>query len=477
MKDIDKFREVISPYRDGWQSINIRTVCFLVYEKWINIGTRIILSEKAVTDPADHTMLPLLPNLCALNVTRGIADLDGLLGHIQTGVVTISEKAIYFGTIEANEVKIAPLSFHFQQARRGTNYFNVEYPYLSLVHSGPGLHNLLHNHEQAPAQDEIDWKLRSLKAPYNGLEDLLINFLGIPRPAYGGIQSALTEVVAPLGIRLGIESTLSNGKLTVHVEGIGGQNSEDVSLGVIALSGRSPVNRIAHDLAKDDWKGSPGATHKEILIGTASSAVIFLSYKGNALDMQTVNDPAVLLKNPRILAYNHFDQDLSVLNEYLLGKGGDQSKDFEIGVGLLFHFCGFNVGPYGRVKALQSKSIQEEIDHVVFLPSGRHIIAIECTKKDLDIDGKLSKFSRRVKELRDLLHTFTVIPLVCTPLSKAMIAKSDNQKADKEQIGVVAIEEIQTILEMAGQNKDPDEILEFLNGLIKKPDDTLFWST
>jgi hypothetical protein len=276
---------------------------------------------------------------------------------------------------------------------------------------------------------------------------------------------------------LGNKSRLSNGKLSIHVENIGTQNPEDVSVGVLALSGISPVNRIACDLTKDDWEGIPGTAHKEILIGTASSAVIFLSFKGNALDMQTVNDPAILLNNPRILTYTHFDQDLSVLNEYLVGKGGVQSTDFEIGVGLLFHFCGFNVGPYGRVKALQSKSIQEEIDHVVFAPSGSHIIAIECTKKDLDINGKLSKFSRRVKELRDLLPTFTVIPLVCTPLNKAMIAESDNQKADKEQIGVVAAEEIQAILQMAGQNKGPDEILELLNGLIKKPDDTLFWST
>lgn len=166
-----------------------------------------------------------------------------------------------------------------------------------------------------------------------------------------------------------------------------------------------------------------------------------------------------------------------MLNDYLLGKGGDQSKDFEIGVGLLFHFCGFNVGPYGRVKALQAKSIQEEIDHLVFAPPGNRIVAIECTKKDLDIDGKLSKFSRRVKELRDLLPGFDIIPLVCTPLSKTRIATSDIQKAGKEHMGVIAAEEIQAILEMAGQNKKPEDILEFLNGLVIKPDDMPFWDT
>ncbi len=477
MKDIDKFRESIRRYRDRWYSIDIRTVCFLAYEKWINMGTRIILSERAAIDPVGQTMLPLLPNLCALNVIKDIAGLDGLLDEIQAGMVTITGETIYFGVIENNDVKITPLNLHFQQARRGTSYFNVEYPYLSLVHSGPALHNLLHNHEQAPAQDEIDWKLRSLAAPYNGLEDLLINFLGISRPDYGGVQSALTEIVAPLGLRLGVESILSNGKLTVHVEGIGGHNTEGISLGVIALSGRSPVNRTTHTLAKGDWKGSPEAVHKEMLIGTASSAVIFLSYKGNALDTQTVNDPAVLLKNPRILAYAHFDQDLSVLNVYLAGEGKDQSTDFEIGIGLLFHFCGFNVGPYGRVKALKAKSIQEEIDHLVFVPPGSHIIAIECTRKDLDTDGKLSKFSRRVKELRTLLPDFTITPLICTPLRKATIPKSDIEKASKEHMGVMAAGEIQTVLEMAGQNKEPKEILEFLNDLIIKPDDMPFWNT
>lgn len=113
-KDMEKFRESIRHYHDRWCSIDIRTVCFLAYEKWINIGTRIILSEKAATDPVGQTMLPLLPNLCALNVTRDIADLDGLLDNIQTGIVTISGETIYFGVIENNDVKITPLSLHFQ---------------------------------------------------------------------------------------------------------------------------------------------------------------------------------------------------------------------------------------------------------------------------------------------------------------------------------------------------------------------------
>lgn len=108
MNDINKFKESISAYQDRWHSIDIRTVCFLAYEKWINLGTRIVLSEKTSTDPADHALLPAMSNFCALHVVRGIADLDEVLDHIHTGMLSISQKEIYFGMIEANEVKISP---------------------------------------------------------------------------------------------------------------------------------------------------------------------------------------------------------------------------------------------------------------------------------------------------------------------------------------------------------------------------------
>lgn len=163
MKDLDKFREAINPYRDEWQSIDIRTVCVLAYQKWISIGTRIELSQNAVKSPSDHALLPSMPNLCALHEVMAIVELDGILDQIQTGTLTVSGKEIHFGTIEANEVKINSPNFQLQRVRRGTTYFHAEYPYMSLTHSGSGLHNLLHNHEQAPTQDEIDWKLRSLK--------------------------------------------------------------------------------------------------------------------------------------------------------------------------------------------------------------------------------------------------------------------------------------------------------------------------
>jgi hypothetical protein len=63
MKDIDKFKGKVILYREGWNSLDIKTVCFLAYEKWINIGTRIILTRHTATKPTNKTILPLYVRL------------------------------------------------------------------------------------------------------------------------------------------------------------------------------------------------------------------------------------------------------------------------------------------------------------------------------------------------------------------------------------------------------------------------------
>ena len=209
--------------------------------------------------------------------------------------------------------------------------------------------------------------------------------------------------------------------------------------------------------------------HKEVSVDNASSVVIFLRFRGNTLDKRRVNDPFALDKNPRIQAYDYLDEDLNKLKNYLRGKGKDPAEDFEIGVGLLLHFFGFNVAPYGRVKA-----INEGIDLIAFVPPSNYIIAVECTIKDLDVNEKLSKFSRRVKELQERLAEFSIIPLIFTALERAKISESDLKKANTERIGVVAFEEIQKLIEMTIEQRQPNEILVYLQNLLPEDSESPF---
>ena len=309
--------------------------------------------------------------------------------------------------------------------------------------------------------------------PYDGLDDLFVSFLGFSKPSWGRVtESASVEIIAPIRVRLGDNCKLYQSKLDIYVETSGYEKLDEISIGLIELSGNTPMRRSSNALAKTDWKRVEDRRigHKEVRVDNVSSVVIFLRFRGNTLAMRRVNDPFALVKNPRIQAYNFFDEDLNKLKNYLRGKGKDPSEDFEIGVGLLLHFFGFNVAPYGRVKA-----INEEIDLIAFVPPSNYIIAVECTTKDLDANQKLSKFSRRVKELQERLAEFSIIPLIFTALERGKISESDLKKAVAERIGVVAAKEIQGLIEMTMEQRQPNEILVYFQNLLPEDSERSFF--
>lgn len=467
MNELEKFKAAIEPYRDGWKSIDIRVVCCLAYKKWVSLGTRIILSEEPPNYAINKSMLPEFPGFSACHETQDIMQLDSLLDQLGRGILSIAGREVHFGTIENNDIKANPSFCIFQDwtSRYPVNH-NIDYPHKALWQWTESFHNLLNNHPDAIGQETLDLKLRTLNVPYEGLDDLLVSFLGLPRQSRGEPPiSPFIAAIAPVKLRLGKNCKMSNGKLDIYLEAMGYKELNEVSLGLIEFSGNIPLRRNSINIDRTDWKNAASLSiaHKEISVQEkVSSVMIILRFRGSALQMLKINDPSALLENPKISAYSHFDKDLTALKKYLggSGKGADLAGDFEIGVGLLLHFCGFNTALYGRVKA-----ISEEIDVISFVPSSDSVIAAECTTKDLDVNDKLSKFSRRVKELRGRLFESTIIPLIFTALERSKISEADIEKAHNEGIGVVSAEEINILLEMAA-TRQPDEILIYLQSLL-----------
>lgn len=468
MSELSKFKEAIKPYIDGWKSVEVKAVCFSAYEKWINLGTRIILSEKPPTDIITFDSLPEFLRFKAFHETLDINKLDDLLVQLERGILTVCGNDIYF-KIESNDVKVTPLSFNFYRDYRSERFIPLNFAYpMVILRAGESIHRLLYNHAEAIGQEYLDSGLRSYKVPYNGLNDVLVSFIGIPKPDFGRIESAIIEVIAPIKLRLENDCKLSNGKLTIHVEVVGYDDLKGISIGLIEHSGTIPQCRTSLVLERTDWKKENGRLIyvKEVDADNATSVDIFLSFKGEFLDMLRVRDPSTILKNPRIKVYDHFDKDLKVLSKYFESS---DSEEFEKGVGLLLHFCGFNVGSYGLVKGKKGTSgIQEEIDLVAFAPDD-YVIAVECTIRDIDVNEKISKFSRRIKELRELfapLGDYIIVPLIFTTLERNKISKSDLEKAGREGVGVVPIENIKELLEMAGQQKGLEENLIYLDSFV-----------
>ncbi len=467
MNQIEKFKEIINKYLDGWQSIDIRSVSFPAYNKWISLATRIILSEKSTRHAISSETFPDCDHIKILREIRNISDLDDILRQIESGILTVTRQEIHLGRIEGNEIK-NNLGFSFHVQRKHYHWLNPqpEVPSLiTLYATGDQIHNVLHHGPDAIGSDELDWELRSLKIPYDGLNDLLGSFLDIPRQHSRSrvIESTVVYINAPIKLRFLDTSTLSKGKFSILVESIGYKKLNDVTVGIVGSTDAGTIYRGSHEFSARDWKPDDKCTVacKEVNVKDLTSASLFLSFRGNVIDNIILHDESALLQNPRILAYSHFDKNIEKLKAYLIGKGKEPSNDFEKGVALLLHLCGFNSALYGQLGG-----IQEEIDIIAFVPNSNDVIAVECTIKDLDANGKMTKFSRRIKELPDELNDYNLLPLLFTALERKNISPTELDSARTERIGVAAAEDIQELLTMAVAQKGIEEIMVYLRGLL-----------
>ncbi len=465
MNEREKFVGLLDPYGGTWDLIDIRSVCFMALGRWINLGTRLILS---VTRPDEIEVgrLPTFPGFGAFHEVRGISALPELLSELDRGVIRVGGQEVSFAKIENNEVRLLPPNYFLQTVRRPGPCRPPDFhlPYILLQRSGEAIHNLLHSHPEVPERETLDWKLRSLPTPYDGLNDVFGSFLGLPSPPWGAVtESTVVHVVAPIPFRFLGDCELLKGRLTIAVEAIELARDDNLSIGVVEFSGGRILRRSSYDLSKDGRtvQDRRFVSRTQLTVRDASSVTIFLRVRGMTIDTLSLADSSVLPQNPRITAYSHFDREMATLRTYLQGRGADRSGDLEVGVALVLHLCGFNVGLYGRLKG-----VQEEVDLIAFDPSSKNVIAAECTIADLDVKEKLSKLSRRVRELARALPGFDLMPMIVTALPSASIATSDRQKAMTERIAVIAAEEINELLEMAGRQVRPEDIATHLASLI-----------
>ena len=246
MTELEKFKTAIQPYYDGWKSIDVRSVCFLAYKKWVNLGTRLILSEKSVESPLQGELPHMLSSFSVFHEIRDIKELDSLLFQIENGILMLTGKEIHLGKIVNDNVVVQPSGTWFYTNRKSGRWPSVdfEFPTIVLGRRGESINNLLHNHAEAIGEEELDWQLRSLGFPYDGLDDLFVSFLGFSKPSWGRVtDSASVEIIAPVRIRLGDNCKLYQSKLDIYVEAVGYEKLDEISIGLIELSGNTPLQK------------------------------------------------------------------------------------------------------------------------------------------------------------------------------------------------------------------------------------------
>ncbi len=100
-------------------------------------------------------------------------------------------------------------------------------------------------------------------------------------------------------------------------------------------------------------------------------------------------------------------------------------------------------------------------DIIAFPDEGNWFLVVECTESNIDANNKLSKLAMRTKKIH--IKGLKPYPVLITMLDRKMINSTDLDKAAKEQIVIVAREELQHLIRMTIEEIKPSKIQNYLD--------------
>jgi hypothetical protein len=246
--------------------------------------------------------------------------------------------------------------------------------------------------------------------------------------------------------------------VSVKVRSLGSVDSGGVVLSLVAEIADGKIARLRHAFSEGE-KGSGLSAVFEFpkpLVGGG----LALTYRGIEADRLELHGRVEPSANPRLAV---LEELVGGADSLLQGLGGASGKRLEEWASLLFDALGLSVVRYGFLP-------DDAPDLIAFPNFMRWFLVIECTSREPDLGGKLTKLSTRSKELsrRTGLNAY---PVIVSGLDRALINKTDLEKAAKELIAVVSANEFSELMTLALRGAETKEVRAYLEGLIPRGSD------
>lgn len=457
-EDMLEFRALIRPHLSRWDGLDLRVLGLKKAGQIENLVTHATFRFAQGEANSGCGVIDISDRLIAIRDWIPQSNVDAFLEQLIDGRIRLKDR-------EISRTKGQMESFDLYKLRKGAPYpdTSVDPPAFQIRSSGLAFRDLLGGNWS----QEVVWELRASSLPYESIADFMEDHLGFrPVMSGGGFgDMAQTIVSAPLGVWLTDDCQVTGGKVEAHVRILGGVPSAQVIVGVVGKGQGRVTFRDSKALPSEEWTSADqGWVARAAWTNSDTvSATLLLSVGSELMDFCTIRDQDLDSPNQRVAALNYLDRNLSILPDLLQGKGKDPAGDFEIAVCLLLHVCGFNAAPYALLARLSDGP-----DILAFAPNLPVVLVVECTTREIDAGGKLSKLQRRAKELRSVLPETQVWPMIFSPVAQAQIAKTDFDKARREEIGVVASEDIDALLLLATEGVSLRKLLRWLYALMTR---------
>lgn len=193
----------------------------------------------------------------------------------------------------------------------------------------------------------------------------------------------------------------------------------------------------------------------------------FVNYNNVNYGYYWVIDPN-LTPNVRYAALAGFDEKLSELKDWLIPEAPSRnhSRQFEIALGRFFWILGFSP------MQLDSPNNSNDVPDLLLVDSKGRIVMVEATVDIINNKNKLDKLAARHRALRNSLESQGLdhvdsLPVIVTRLGKDAV-DFDRDRAAELSIGILASEDIKTLLDAAHIPSDCSIVFDTLSASIDR---------
>ncbi len=314
---------------------------------------------------------------------------------------------------------------------------------------------------------KIKLELNAANTPFDSFDEL-VNLLSLGRDNH---DQAIVEFVSYQSASLNRDRcSVIDGQVVATVNLATGLKPEKLTIGVRHSKPNktglgADVHRYSIAGSKLEWNEDNDVQlgQASIPIGGGDVVQLFVNYDSIHYDSYFLGDPSVTA-NPRTVALQTFDIDLSTIEDYLFKDIESKrfGREFEIGLSWLFWILGFgpSLADMHGVKGLQ------EAPDLIMVDDRTNFLVAEATVGTLQNNNKLNKLKERSTRLISALQNASsghleVLPVIISKLPYALI-EPEVSIAKELGIAVIANEELQSLWQQRTQFASSNAVFDRL---------------
>lgn len=440
-ENIQAFINAIAPVRAAYDNICFSYLAIKSGEQFHLAQGRLFLASTPIAMPDAHKSKNVMVGSLLLS---GIAsNLEEFIGLLMKGAIPIHGENILFSGNESGPKYNTYFQPFHPEGVHSQNRLNV------LTISGSHITPLIR-------QPELDWEVMAHEQPYAGIQELAFHH----KVGFISHDKVQVEIVAYQVAAISAESKIEGEKALIQINVAKGLPTEHASIGYNVRYNNEIVKRgrIASSALK--WGSGEGYSigSAELDVSESSMVHCFASYANILQNHYWILDSSKIL-NPRLAAYEAFDNELALLKDMIEGANSKKnSRDLEMAVSCLLWILGFSVTQIDNIPRMQSAP-----DLMAVSPKGNYAV-IECTTGLLKEDNKLPKLHDRTLAVRKQLQIkghqlFDVLPILITSKTLDEI-KPELEQAEKHGILVITREGLDEIFTQIKFYPDADKMYD-----------------